>query len=171
MALPGQLSKYKKEYDEEIVRFVKSYEGNAVFVEDMAEHFDVCVDTLYEWEIKHPSFSEAFTRARDLAASKYRRIAADNIITDKSVSFNQQSYMWVGDLLERGARSRRRKYGKILSEGSQAEKAAAVVKHLEEGKVEAEEAHSLMSLVKSESDIIDKSDVVKRMEALEQKLT
>lgn len=60
----GRPSKYKPEFCELVIEMGK--QGKTFY--HMAEACDVYApETLHEWAAKHPEFSEAFTRARNLA--------------------------------------------------------------------------------------------------------
>lgn len=64
MALKEQLSKYKVEYDEEIVKLAK--EGLNFYL--IAAKWNLCRDTLYEWCDRYPSFFRAYARAKTIRA-------------------------------------------------------------------------------------------------------
>lgn len=55
----------------------------------MARHFDVSRDTIYEWAKSHPEFSDALTRAMDYAEAVWEDKADSGI---ESMGFN--SSLW-----------------------------------------------------------------------------
>ena len=72
-ARPGQPTKYKPEYCESVVEL--SREGATLTA--LAVELGVSRDTLYEWQKVHPQFSDACTRARDVARKWWEQVMAD----------------------------------------------------------------------------------------------
>ncbi|OJW21182.1 MAG: hypothetical protein BGO49_24525 [Planctomycetales bacterium 71-10] len=71
---PGQPTKYKPEYCEQ----VKKLALLGLTDVEMAEFFEVCEDTFYEWKKVHPEFSEAASAGKvkadaEIAHSLYDR--------------------------------------------------------------------------------------------------
>lgn len=166
----GRPTKYKEEYDQAIIDFVRNYESHACFIEDMAEHFDVCIDTLHEWSRVHPSFSYAFSRAKDLAAAKFRRWGCEHMVLGKERTFNGKAWEFVQENLDRAASNRRKKYKKLLSEGTHQEKVTKIAVELEDGQLELGEAERLVKIVKDERDISRATEAEERILKLEKSL-
>ena len=57
----GRPSKYLKKYDEMLLKHM----SQGFSYESFAGSIGVCRDTLYEWESKHPNFSDTKKRAID----------------------------------------------------------------------------------------------------------
>lgn len=53
--MAGRPTKYKPDFCKQIVSLM----ADGLSIEEVAYKFDVHVDTLYEWEKRHPEFSEA----------------------------------------------------------------------------------------------------------------
>lgn len=73
---PGQQTKYKPEYCEEIVKWFSSH-PKFPSIEGYATHLNVCVDSIYEWANVHPSFSEAKRKALAIQKNKLMNQALD----------------------------------------------------------------------------------------------
>ena len=58
---PGQPTKYKEEYCEQIIEHMKDGKSAISF----ARSIDVCMDTLSEWKKVHSLFSAAYKKAMD----------------------------------------------------------------------------------------------------------
>lgn len=65
----GRPTKYDPKYCDEAVELV----GFGATDEDLARHFDVNVDTIYEWKNVHPEFSEAIKDAKAKIDAKVER--------------------------------------------------------------------------------------------------
>jgi transposase len=76
----GRPTDYRPEYDKRIVEVMR--EG-ASLVEFVAE-IGVTRETAYEWARVHPSFSDAFTRARLLCQAWWERQGRDNLLDEFS---------------------------------------------------------------------------------------
>lgn len=61
---PGRPTKYKKEYDEQAYELCLLFGATN---EQLAEYFNVNVDSIYEWQKVHPSFSESLKRGKVIA--------------------------------------------------------------------------------------------------------
>jgi hypothetical protein len=70
--LPGAPSKYRKEYDKEIVEFFKE-DGSRSFVE-YAVKLGVSKDSLYEWAKVYPSFSDAMKVSKGIAEAWWTKV-------------------------------------------------------------------------------------------------
>jgi len=66
---PGRPTDYRPEYDQRIIDVMST---GASLVEFVAE-IGVTRETAYEWARVHPSFSDAFTRARELCQAWWER--------------------------------------------------------------------------------------------------
>jgi hypothetical protein len=65
----GRPSKFDPAFCEEVIVLgMNGYE-----VAEIALHFGVCKDTLYQWQTDHPAFSDAFKRARVFAEAFHTR--------------------------------------------------------------------------------------------------
>ena len=94
---PGRPTKYRKEYDEEIIRFAREGcpETDTVTIEHFADHFDVVIQTLRNWVSEHPSFLAAFTRANEIAKRRMVDIASRNFIMTGDKRFTDKSYLTI----------------------------------------------------------------------------
>jgi hypothetical protein len=63
----GPPDKYEKSFDDRAERYIARY---GMRMEDMAEAFDVTVQTLYNWQKKHKSFREAIDKGRTLSSDE-----------------------------------------------------------------------------------------------------
>lgn len=65
----GRPTKYKKEFDKQAFKLCKLGAIN----DDLADFFSVNVDTIYEWQNKHPSFSEAIKEAKQFSNNEVEK--------------------------------------------------------------------------------------------------
>ena len=72
---PGRPTDYRPEYDQRIIEVMR--EG-ASLVEFVAE-IGVTRESAYEWARVHPSFSYAFTRARELCQAWWEKQGRENL--------------------------------------------------------------------------------------------
>lgn len=71
----GRPSKYKPEFVEAIVQNGRK----GMTVPEMADEFDVSIQSLYEWSGVYPEFSEAFSRAQEAAEACWARKIRDGL--------------------------------------------------------------------------------------------
>lgn len=71
MAKMGAPTKYKKQYCKDIIEFCKS---GLKTIEMYATHIDVHTDSLYEWAKKHPEFSVAIKKAKQINESEMMKL-------------------------------------------------------------------------------------------------
>lgn len=61
--MPKETSKYKAEYDNQAYKLCLLGATD----KELANFFNVCEDTIYEWKKVHPSFSEALKNGKEVA--------------------------------------------------------------------------------------------------------
>lgn len=61
--MAGRPTDYREEYNEQVEKLCKLGTTD----EEIADFFDVHVDTIYEWKSVHPEFSESIKRGKTLA--------------------------------------------------------------------------------------------------------
>jgi hypothetical protein len=71
---PGQPTLYKEEYNEQVVKLCLLGSTD----EEIADFFNVCVATIYNWKLIHPEFLEAIKKGKqkadsDVAKSLYQK--------------------------------------------------------------------------------------------------
>jgi hypothetical protein len=89
----GRPTDYKPEYCEQLIEHMRmgySYDTFAAVA-------DVCVDTLYEWEKKHPEFSDAKKRARIKGQLVWEQMGMQGMRTEGA--FN--SAVWIFNMKNR----------------------------------------------------------------------
>lgn len=166
----GRPTKYKKEYDTEIIEFVRKFDQPLCTVCAMAENFDVGINALYDWAIEHPSFKEAFTRAKDMAHDKFTMWGVNNLLTDKSENFAQQVFLTIHGGSAYHANARRKKYKNLISDGSTSDKVQRITEEVCNGEIDTEEAERLVGIVKDQSAINHTSDLLPLAHSIEQSI-
>ena len=82
----GRPSLYRPEYGDKVIELGEQ----GLSVVEMAAEIGVARNTLEtEWPDKHPEFSQAFARARDLSQAWWERQGRENLLADK---FQAQLY-------------------------------------------------------------------------------
>jgi transposase len=71
----GRPTKYKPEFVQAIVQNGRK----GMTVAEMADEFDVSIQSLYEWSGVYPEFSEAFSRAQEAAEACWARKIRDGL--------------------------------------------------------------------------------------------
>jgi|ERR1700761_2117382 len=77
MADIGRPTVYREEYCDQIVELGRA--GKSVV--QMACHFDVVKQTLFNWADAHPAFLDAFMRAKQLSQDWWETKAQDSLVT------------------------------------------------------------------------------------------
>lgn len=160
MALPGQLTKYKPEYDEEIIRLASETIKNHMY--RIAVKWEVHVDTLHEWRKVHPSFSEAYTRARNIQNSFLIDLVIDSV-SDRNANAQALNML----MLQLGNMSKDRQLRLDVSGNTLAEKANSIMNELRNGKMTATEFSSVMSGISTAAKIDEVTDLRDKLEKLE----
>jgi hypothetical protein len=99
----GRPTDYRPEFCEQVIEFGR--EGKSYT--QIAARLDVAKSTLYLWMERHPDFSDAMTRARDLAQSWFEDKGQDGLIMsgfNASLWAKQVSARFPDDYTERQKR-------------------------------------------------------------------
>lgn len=87
----GRPTKYKKEYCQIVVE--KSKSNEFITRTDIAVHFDVGMDTLIEWEKKHPDFSKALKKSEAYRMQYMERLGMQGTTMGKT--FNAVPWLFM----------------------------------------------------------------------------
>lgn len=79
MAEAGRPTDYKPEYCEQVIELGKEGKSPA----QMAAHFDVCRQTIYNWQDQHPEFLAAFNRAMAHCQNWWEDQGMKGMVADK----------------------------------------------------------------------------------------
>ena len=82
MTKRGQPTKYQVTYVKQVYEFCLLGCTN----EEMAEAFDVHIDTFYEWQKIHPDFSESIKKGKVRADAKVANATLKNALSGNAVS-------------------------------------------------------------------------------------
>lgn len=82
MAKVGRPTKYKPEYCQEAIDFMR--QGKSIV--QLSAFIDIPVRTIYQWEEDHAEFSHALKRARELSQSAWESKLEDMIFMGKEVN-------------------------------------------------------------------------------------
>ena len=86
----GRPTKYKQEYCDQIVEFMKNGSSFVGF----AAHIGVCIDTIYEWASKHPEFSDAKKRALAVSQKWWEDQGRLHLVTSKEDKFSAPTWIF-----------------------------------------------------------------------------
>lgn len=162
MSEQGPLSKYKPEYDEQIIELVKR-PMNLYLV---AAEWGVCRDTLNEWTKVHPSFSDAYARAKTIRAGLLlERVEIG--MSDRE--FNAPAAKLVLSQEEQMSLRRRIKIDGI-SKGTLSDKANRVLEEVEEARISPDEALSLMHSISQATKIEEITNVREELNTIKEKM-
>jgi hypothetical protein len=86
----GRPTDYKPDFHpKEIIRLMRE-EGLTTV--EVAEKWDVCVDTLTEWRHKHKTFSSAYTRAKQYRKAWWLKAGRSGLFTEGEVKFDSRLF-------------------------------------------------------------------------------
>jgi cobalamin biosynthesis Co2+ chelatase CbiK len=152
---------YRKEYDEKIVELAKA----GKFFEEISEELDVTSRTLRNWRDMFPSFRVAYEKSKDIIINKMIRTMIDNA-TNRN--YNPRVHEFLIDQMLRQAR-----YSNVriegISEGDFAAKVDKVLKALQEEKIRADEAQSLMLTLQTAQNIKETRAALDKLDKIEEK--
>lgn len=170
--MTGRPTKYKPEYDEEIIKYAKEGEApaNCLTVEKFADHFDVVVSTLYEWSHENPSFSKAFKRAMEIARNRFVDFGLNHLILNKESHFFEKTYNTI----------LRNKFGyedktfvhlpHIAKAKGIVRKAEMVLESLLAGTISLEDTDRLMNIFKNAINVENEAELRPIVEQLQEEL-
>ena len=156
----GRPSKYKPEFDEEIVRLASMTIKNHMY--RIAVMFGVCIDTLHEWRRVHKTFSEAYMRARG-----FQNAFLFDLIIDGSTdrNFNGQAANLLTTHL--AALSRDRMIKVDVKGETLGEKSKSIIDDLRSGAMSAQEFNLVMGGIATAAKIDEVTDLRDKVEKLE----
>jgi len=161
----GRPSKYKVEYDEEIIVLASATIKNHMY--RIAAMWDVCVETLHEWRRVHKTFSEAYARARG-----FQNAFLIDLVINSSTDRNSNAQALNILILQLGNMAKDRQLMLEIEGDTLSEQAQSIIKNLRGGKMTASEFSSVMSGISTASkidEVTELRDKVKQFEELEGK--
>lgn len=162
MADAGRPTKYKPEYDEEIVKLASLTIKNHMY--RIAAGWDVCVETLHEWRRVHLSFSEAYARARGHQNAFLFDLIIDGT-GDRNFNSNAANLL----AIHLSKLSKERSLALAIEGASISDKAKSIINDLRNGKMSASEFSQVMSGISTAVKIQEVTDLDERTKALEKK--
>lgn len=160
MALPGQNSKYKPEYDELIVKLAEKHNLYRIAI-----IFGVCMDTLTEWKYVHPTFSAAYRRAKSVRLARAFEIAEENI---ENRNYNSNTTAMLCKYEHRLSDQREIRI-RDLALGTLSDQARKIFEEIQKGSLTADEANKLINAVATVAKIDEVTDLRDKVEKLEEK--
>ena len=154
MAEAGRPTKYKPEYDDEIIQIASSDEITNFYL--IAAKWGVCRDTLYEWCDVHESFSDAYVRAGDILLGK--------LIAKTEEGMNDRNFNSNAANIVITQKSRRRRKMKGLSSGTLNQRVTVILQNVESGNLEEDAALTLTQVVSLAAKIDDSTEARADME-------
>ena len=85
----GRPTKYRPEMCEMVIELART---ECYFLSSIADHLDISEDTLYRWMRENKDFSEACTRARQIARNRFMKLGLDNLLTSGGQKFNENTF-------------------------------------------------------------------------------
>lgn len=161
MSEVGRPSEYKEEYCEKIIMLAK--EG--LFLEEIAEQFEVDYVTLWRWTKTSSIFCKAYSRAKSIIVSRLLRMLIDNA-SDRN--FNVRAIEFVVTMI-----TRQMQHTTVQVEGIDAsqtkERLNAVLKALSDGKLRSDEFRNLIDGLKTVLEIEHGLEALEKLEKIEEK--
>lgn len=155
MAELGRPTKYKPEYDEQIIE--EAWKGTNFYL--IAAKWGVCRDSLYEWCDVHESFSDSYARAGDILLGKLLE-KTENGMTDRNFNSNAANIVIVQG-------SKRRRKIKGLSKGTLSDKTKVILENIESGNIEEDAGLTLTQTIALMAKIDEVTDLRQQVEKLE----
>lgn len=168
----GRPTNYKTEYDEMLVEFARNGmpDSYCVTVEHMADYFNTHKAVLYEWVIKHQTFADAFSRAREITRIRMVNYACENMIMRGGDKFNEKTF----DLIMRNKFGYKDKtflrLASMIKSGTMAERATNVLNGVATGVISIEDAKGLMDIFAGAINIENESELRPLVEELKSKM-
>jgi hypothetical protein len=161
MSEQGAPSKYKPEYDEQIIELAKSKTMYSI-----AAKWNVCFDSLQEWQRVHPTFSSAYKRARTIQTA---RLLEDMYENAGNREYNHQI---AALLLTHVARLSNSRMVQVdgMSKGTLNDKANRILESVERGNLTADEVSKLTSAVAQATKIEEITNVREELNAIKEKM-
>lgn len=161
--LVGRPTKYEARFCNEF----KEYSKQGMSKEEICLEWEISHQTLYDWQDKHPEFLEAVKIGTQFSKGWWMKQGRENLSSSKEFPF--QPVLWSMNMRCRFGMTedhlphvQKFKEAKTIKE-----KAEALTEALSKGEIAPSQANLALDAVTKEANLIEKSDLIKRVEALE----
>lgn len=159
----GRPTKYDEAYCEQFLNLsADGWSKEEICLEWLISH-----QTFYDWQNKHPEFLEAVKRGTQLSKGWWMRQAREHLSSSKEFPFN--AVLWSMNMRCRFGMTEDQlpHVAKFAKAKTIKEKAEALTEALSHGVIAPSQANLALDAVSKEANLIEKSDLIKRVEALE----
>jgi hypothetical protein len=145
----GRPTKYEPWMDEEFIKLRKQ----GKIVEQIAEMWDLSIETLRDWAHKNPNFSVAYSRGRECYKNWLYQKAIDNFDNPK---FNERAYKFIANVVLGWSEKSADRYQEIPNfTGTIAERTDALNTAVKKGEITVEQHHKLNQTLNAEVERTD----------------
>lgn len=143
---------------------------NGAFKVQMARKWDVNTDTINEWCLKHPDFSDAYKRSCNYRAAWLMDQGMAGLHNEKGSSFNAVAWSMMMRYDGQNTDERTINLPEMAKCNTFSEQADCVVKALADGKLTPKEAKTLAEIISIGAKVEESAELKKRIEQLEENL-
>jgi hypothetical protein len=159
---------YKSKFDPDIhIPMLMEHFAEGKDVMSFCATAEMCRDNFYEWIDNYPEFSKAYDQAKDLAFRWFEKQAKDGMTAQY---FNQS--LWSLMMKNRFGYTTERKIRikKLKDAETPMEQFKVIKEEVAEGNLTASETTNMATFVATGATILEKTEVVKRLESIEERL-
>lgn len=159
---------YKSKFDPDIhIPMLMEHFAEGRDVMSFCAKAEMCRDNFYEWVDNYPEFAKAYDQAKDLAFHWFEEQGRIGMVTP---GFNQN--LWALMMKNRFGYTTERKIRikKIKDANTPMEQFNVIKEEVSQGNLTATETTNMANFVATGANILEKTEVVKRLESIEERL-